>query len=238
MKRILLIACISLLAGSGYAQKNFNIGFFAGAGASTVYNYDVGLSGGLDLLKDVGNRTWIGGSLFYQGYAYLYDREANAVTNGGGNAGVTILNKSSYIFVSPKLAHDIGRRGLLKAYINFGAGFKMSGTETMRKWDYSNGATGANYDSLLNTSKNLNSMVLRVGLGLTEYVHLNKGWWFTITEDCGFLANSLSKSSNVDDPSRTGYSPNGKLNPNYFSLQIGISHSKYWSSHEPLRQNW
>jgi len=238
MKRIILIALLAFSASFAMAQKNFDIGFFAGAGASTVYNYDVGMTGGLDMIKAIGNNTWLGGTLFYQGYAFLYDREAYSVNNGAGNAGVTILNKSSYIFIAPKLAHDFGRRGFLKGYLNVGAGFKMSGTETMRKWDYSYGTATASYDSTINTSKNINSMVLRMGVGLTEYLHLGKHWWFTITEDCGFLANTLSKTSNVDDPSRTQYSPNGKLNPNYFSLMIGITHSRFWHDDREFRQNW
>ena len=81
-------------------------------------------------------------------------------------------------------------------------------------------------------------MVLRFGVGLTEYLHLGTHWWFTITEDCGFLGTTLSKTSNVDDPSRTAYSPNGKLNPNYFSLQIGIYHSKHWEEHKMWTEKW
>lgn len=233
MKRIILIAFLSFLAFSGYAQnaqKNMIWGLYGGAGASTVYNYDVGVNGGFDFIKDIGYKTWLGATLFYQGYAFLYDREDHYVNNGGGNAGVTILNKSSYIFIAPEIAHDFGKKGFLKGYINAGVGFKMSGTETMRKWDYSYGNSfvpaSANYDSLINTSNNINSMVLRMGVGLVEYLHLNNHWWFTIREDCGFLGSTLSKTSNADDPSRTQYSPNGKLNPNYFSLQIGISHTK------------
>jgi hypothetical protein len=94
----------------------------------------------------------------------------------------------------------------------------------MRKWDKSYGTVSANYDSTINTTKNLNSMAFRVGVGLTEYIHVGKNWWFSVTEDCGFLTSSLSKTSDFDNPSRTAYSPNGKLNPNYFSLHIGISH--------------
>jgi len=207
MKRIIFIAFLSFLALKGFTQTNTILGLYGGAGASTMYNYDVGLSGGFDFLKGIGNHTALGATLFYQGYAFLYDREANYVNNGGGNAGVSILNKSSYIFIAPKISQFFGRHSTLEAYLNAGAGFKMSGTETM---------------------KNINSMVLRFGVGLKEYIHLGNGnWWFTVTEDCGFLASTLSKTSDVDDPSRTQYSPNGKLNPNYFSLMIGISHSKF-----------
>src|ERR1035438_4007571 len=116
MKRILLIAFLSFLALRGASQINLVYGIYAGAGASTVYNYDVGISAGFDFMKAIGSKTYIGANLFYQGYAFYYDREANYVNNGGGNAGVTILNKSSYIFIAPKMAQDFGRKGLLTAY--------------------------------------------------------------------------------------------------------------------------
>ncbi len=238
MKQILPVVFLSFCSLIGHSQTNTIWGIYAGAGASTVYNYDVGISGGFDFAKQVGNRTAIGASLKYQSYAFLYDKEANFVNNGGGNAGVSILNKSSYFFVTPKVSQYFGKHGCLEVYVDGGAGFKMSGTETMRKWDYNNATGTVPYDSILNTSKNINSMVLRFGFGLTEYVHLSNHWWFTITEDCGFLGNTLSKTSNVDDPSRTSYSPNGRLNPNYFSLQIGIFHTRYWEEHKMWTVKW
>ena len=97
MKRIIFIAFLSFLAVRGSAQTNTILGLYAGAGASTLYNYNVGICGGFDFQKGIGNRTFLGADLFYQGYAFLYDREAYYVNNGGGNAGVSILNKSSYI---------------------------------------------------------------------------------------------------------------------------------------------
>jgi hypothetical protein len=51
-------------------------------------------------------------------------------------------------------------------------------------------------------------------------------WWFTVTEDGGFLTSNISKTADADDPSRTIYSPTS-MHPAYVSLQIGFSHSKY-----------
>ncbi len=228
MKRLILFVFLSFLALQGFAQLNNFMGIYAGAGLASKYNYDAGISGGFEFLKGLGNRTALGATLFYQGYAFHVDNEAYSAKNGTGNAGFTLLNKSSYIFIAPKLSHGIGRGELVKYYFDAGAGFKMSGTENVRKWDFSHGSAPGNYDSTISTGGNLNSLLFRLGCGLTEYAHLSGKWWFTFNEDAGFLVNTISKTSDFDNPSpsRTPYSPN-KLNPAYFSVQIGITRSRY-----------
>jgi hypothetical protein len=241
MKRIILIVFLAFLALRGFSQaapeKNTLFGISAGAGVSTSYNYDAGISGGLDFQKELGSKEngahiYLGGMLFYQGYAMLADREQYGAKNGTGNAGVMLLNKSSYICLTPKFSYDFGKRGVdfykhdfIKMYVDFGAGFKMSGTETLRKWDRNFGASYGDFDSVINTSKNIKSLVLRVGFGFSEYIHVSKNWLFTITEDFGYVPGSITKTTDVNDPSRTPYTPHS-LTPTYFSVQIGLSHSK------------
>jgi hypothetical protein len=226
MKRVLFIFLLTFSAISGMAQTNSLIGFFAGGGLATAHNYDVALSGGAEFSKAVFNRTWLGITAFYQGYGMLYDKEANGLSNGSGSAGMTILHKSAFVFLAPKITHDIGARGFLKCYLSVGGGFNMGGTETLRKWDRTFGATTGNYDSVINTTANINKMAVRLGVGFVQYIGMGRHWWFTINEDFGFLTSSLSQSSDVTFPSRTTYSPN-KLGPGYISLQIGATHTKY-----------
>jgi len=223
MKRILLIILICCLALSGYSHNTI-FGFFGGVGASTNYNYDVGVAGGASFLKQGRGRTGIGADLFYQGYALKFDNEANGIKNGTASAGVTILDKTSYIFLTPKIAQTFGHYGTLEAYLTFGPGFKMGGTETMRKWDYTHGTLPGDYDSTIDASPNLKGVVFRIGFGMKEYVYLGGKWMFTITEDFGVITNSITKSSDPHDPSRTQYSPSGKLNPYFISIFIGLSH--------------
>lgn len=237
MKKIILALLLPfILFSDSYAQNTY-FGFWGGAGASINYNYNVGIAGGLTFLKQGKGRFGMGADLFYQGYAFKYDREAHGMKNGAGNAGVIILNKSSYIFVTPKFIETFGKGGNLEAYLTVGAGFKMSGKETMRKWDRTHGVTAGDYDSTdIDTSPNINSMVLRIGLGLTEYLHMGKKWYFTFTEDFGFIPSSLTKTGGVTDPSRTSYSPNGKLNPFFISLYVGIRHVKNVGYSTPARR--
>jgi hypothetical protein len=224
MKRILLITLICCMAIPGYSQNSI-FGFFGGIGASTSFNYDAGAAGGITFLKQGKGRSGIGADLFYQGYALKYDNEANGIKNGTGVAGVTILDQTSYMFLTPKIAQTFGHYGTLEAYLSCGVGFKVGGTEIMRKWDHSNGYGYGNYDSTIDSSPNLNSMVFRIGFGLKEYIYLGGKWWFTVTEDFGVMPSSITKSSDPHDPSRTPYSPAGKLNPYFLSIFIGLSHT-------------
>jgi hypothetical protein len=135
MKRGTLIAFLCFVSIFSYAQSNTIIGIYGGAGLSTSYNYNCGVSGGFNFLKEIGARTYLGATLFYQGYNFLYDNEEYGAKRGNGNAGVTVLNQSGYIFLAPKVSHKLDKDGFWEVYVDGGAGFKMSGTETMRKWD-------------------------------------------------------------------------------------------------------
>jgi len=234
MKRILLVAFWSFWTLNAFSQEaadggdgnNTLFGLYAGAGCASSNNYNVGPSAGFEFLKGIPNRTFIGADLFYQTFSLRYDNEENASRNGNGNAGAILKHLSSYIFVTPKFEYSLDRKQQIHGYVTIGAGFKMSGFDTLRKWDHSYGNPGINnYDSTIDLTKNINSMLLRVGVGLKEYLPLGKHWLFTFTEDFGFLPKSITKTGDYDAPARTQYSPH-KLNPCYISVQIGICHSK------------
>ena len=98
MKRIIIIAFLSVLAHNVYAQLQSSIGVFAGAGASTKYNYDVGLAGGLSYTKQVGGRTCLGAIAFYQGYNYRYRRlDRNNVALPYGEANYLCRCEFNYV---------------------------------------------------------------------------------------------------------------------------------------------
>ena len=230
MKRILLIAYLSILAVPGFSQQeeghNTLFGLYGGAGWLTKYNYDVAPSIGFEFLKEIHRRTYFGFDLFYQGYSMYYDNEANDATHGTGVAGMILRHTSSYVFIAPKFEYALGANDVVHAYVALGIGFKISGFDSLRKWDHSYNEPGVTYyDSTLDLSKNINSMILRVSFGFKEYLPLGAHWRFTFTEDFGFLPNSLTKTSDANDPARTQYGP-AKMNPGCISLQIGITHSK------------
>jgi hypothetical protein len=235
MKRIILIALLSFIAFDGFSQASL-IGVYGGAGCATKYNYDVAPSGGLELLFSGhrGGRIFIGADIFYQSYSLYADNEVNSAHNRTGYTGTTDRFLGSYAFVAPKFSFGISKTENIKIHVSFGVGFKVSGFDSLHKWNdgyyanayYTNpiGGTGQ-YDSLLDKSKNINTMVLRASVGMTEYLAMGTHWRLTFTEDFGFVAQSLTKTGTSEDGSRSNYSTNG-LRPGYISLQVGISHYK------------
>lgn len=223
MKHVTLIIFILLCALTGFSQKKTYIGLYGGGGLATRYNYDVSISGGLDFVKAGTGHFGFGFSLFYQSFGIAYDNEAYGAKRGVGNAGAIVLNKSAYVFLAPKFDIGLGKKKDIHFYVNAGPGFNMGGTEVMRKWDRSFGAGLGNYDSTIVTTANINKMVVRVAFGFTQHLYTSKHWRFSVTEDFGFVAQSLSTTSDYNNPSRTNYTPRS-LNPSCISLIIGITH--------------
>lgn len=229
MKRLLSVSFLISMAFSGYSQEEANvaIGLWAGGGCATKYNYNVAPEVGITYIRGIYHRAFFGADVFYQTYALYYDNEQNSAKHGTGNAGVILRHASSYAFLAPKFEFGFRNTQALKACLSVGVGFKTGGFDSLRKWDHSyvqNYSVG-NYDSSLDLSKNINSMLFRIGVGLKEYMHLGPHWWLAITEDFGFIPGGITKTGNLDAPGRTPYSPQ-KLNPGYISLQLGFFHTR------------
>ena len=232
MKRILLIIFLCFIALQGFSQASL-IGLYGGAGCATANNYDVAPSGGLELLftGHRGGRIFIGTDIFYQNYSLYVDNEANAAKKETGFAGMTERFYGSYAYITPKFSYGLGKKENIKVYVTFGVGYNISGFDSVRKWDYSNSVNGyylnpvntGQYDSVLDKSKNINKLMIRGSVGMTEYLPMGSHWRLTFTEDFGFVAKSLTQTGTPSDGSRTAYSSNG-LKPGYISLQVGISH--------------
>jgi hypothetical protein len=239
MKRIILLVILCCLFFQGMAQNEYypkyylrsRIGLFGGAGLATAHNYDVGISAGLDYDKSVSNRTMFGVTVFMQGFSLYYDNEANSAKHGLGYSGFTLRHDSKYVFFAPQIKYMLATKVNFVTWIsvNAGVGMKMSGYDSVRKWNHSFDSTNtAHYDSTLDASKNLNSMVFRFGVAFTQDLYLGRGdWWFTFKEDFGMLGGSLTKTGdiNTQNPGRNPYSPQ-RVSPGYVSLQIGISYLK------------
>ncbi len=224
--RLLALILLSLSTIKGYSQKNTIIGLFAGGGCATTNNYDVALSGGLDYSKGLNVRSFWGVQVFYQQFSLLYDKEINANRHAQGSEGEIIMHKTAYAFITPKFMFCLGDRHINYFQVSAGLGMNMGGYDSLRRFYTTSTPNGyVRYDTTLDKSKNINSMVLRIGVAATQYLYMGRHWRFTLSEDVGFLPGSLTKTSGYTDVSRWPYSV-GKLNPTYLSLRIGISHTK------------
>ncbi len=230
MKRILLITFLCFIAVQGFSQSLF--GIYGGAGCATKHNYDVGPTFGVEYLHGASHRTFIGADIFYQTYSLFADNEANSAHNRTGIAGTTDRLLANYAFFAPKITMGLRKTEAVKFNLTIGIGYNISGYDSLHKWDngyytnayYTNptGGTGQ-YDSTIDKSKNINKMLLRIGVGATEYVNVGRAWFITFTEDFSFVSSSLTQTGTSTDVSRTLFSTNG-LRPGYVTLTIGFTH--------------
>lgn len=210
MKRISLVTLFILLSFSGFSATFFQ--FWGGAGVATKYNYDAGISTGISFFKGFPYRVNVGASVFLQQYNLYYDKENSQLVGG------SIRHNSSYAFVSPVIDLRIGKYGNTHFYLTAGAGFNMNAVDTLHKWDRQGAVT---YDSTIGKPENINKMVVRLGMGLSEYFPISQKFYMNITEDVGFLANKLSETN---DPSDAKINNNvGQIfRPTYISIRIGF----------------
>ncbi len=227
MKPFLLVVLLSFFAIGGYSQNNAIFGVFAGGGCATSNNYDVALSGGIDWAKGTSERTFLGAEVFYQQFSLLYDNEANSAKHGLGTSGEIIRHKSAYAFIAPKFRFCAGKKMHTHFYFAPGLGMNMGGYDSVRRFSrvYTTGGY-VKSDTTLDMSANINSMILRMGVGITQYMPVGEHWRFTFTADFGFLPGSLTKTGDYEDVNRTSYSPS-KVNPGYVSFRIGIAHTRF-----------
>ncbi len=226
MKPILLAFLLSVSATTGYSQRNSIIGIFAGGGIATASNYDVALSGGLDYAKGLNVRFFMGTEVFYQQFSLLYDKEVNGARNGTGYEGELLSHRSAYMFIAPKFRYCAGRYQNTHIYVNAGIGMNMGGYDSVRRWSTMSTPNGlVRTDRVTDQSQNINSMVFRIGAGITQYLYMGANWRFTFTGDVGFLPGSLTTTSDYADAGRSPYSA-GKLNPTYVSLRLGIGRTR------------
>lgn len=237
MKKAILTITLLLGMYAGFSQTGYvdhlsapkRISLFGGAGLATSNNYDVGTSAGLDFHMYLRGSFYWGAMLFMQGHSLYYDHEANQAMHGTGYAGAIYRHESKYVFFCPKISKILWSRTnfIPWVYLYGGAGFKMSGYDSLRKWDNGLSSTDPRtFDSTIDASKNLNSMALRVGLGFAQDIYMGRNFWFTFKEDFGFMPTALTSTGGVNGGvTRTEFMPN-KINPGYISLQLGITYIK------------
>lgn len=210
MKRIFIT--LLLIVGSMPVFANTFVQLWGGAGVAGRYNYDLGLSSGVNFYTAAGFRMGVGFSAFTQQYNIYYSKELQA------NRGGSIRYQSTYAFFSPMIDYHLRGHGYTHIYFNAGAGFKMSATDSLHKWS----KVGAIYDSTLSDPANINSMVIRIGMGMSHFFPFkHKKMYLTIGEDVGFLANKISETTDKTNRLLDG-NTSRIYKPMYISVRLGL----------------
>lgn len=215
MKRIALTVLLILLGYTGFSTTFFQL--WGGAGIATRYNYDAGLSAGMTIFKGLPYRVNVGASVFLQQYNLYYDKENTQLV------GASIRHSSSYVFLSPMIDLRMGKTGNTHFYLTAGPGFNMSAVDTLHKWDRQGAIT---YDSTIGKPENINKMVVRLGMGLSEYFNISRKFYMNITEDVGFMATKLSETNDVTN-TKLNNNVGRLFRPTYISIRIGFGWKFY-----------
>ncbi len=209
MKKSLLIAVLLSASLQGFSQTFIQL--WSGAGLCTSGNYDMGLSSGLSFFKGVAWRTGVGAQIFMQGYNIYYDTEV------GNPVGSSLRNKSNYVFIAPMIDFHLRQNGHTHVYLNAGVGFNMGAQDSLRRWSY----TPNGYDSTVGSADSVSKMVVRIGMGMTHYIGGTGRFRISVSEDVGFLATRLSKTTDPTDV-RLYNNASQFYKPLYISLRLGI----------------
>lgn len=212
MKRYFLLAL--LCCCSIYSMGQGMFGFQAGPGFSTGgYGSKKTLSVEGYYLHKIIPGLYAGGSMYLQ----RYNLHSNVFsgTNIAYNDVISVSQKSSYLFFSPKVDYGFGVRKYIHIHAMFGVGVLMGGkqfTDTYAPFWTPPGGTPYGADTVaVNTSYNIAHSVTRFGFGLTERIPTRGYWNITLSQDFGSMSGGLSK----------GPYP---FTPSYFCFTVGVMH--------------
>jgi hypothetical protein len=204
----MLLCCAGIsAAGQGMFGAQTGIGYTTG--------YDSRITPAVEAyyLHKVMHHLYAGGSLFFQRDSF------NTPLNTGSNINygdvVSIGQKTSFVFLSPKVDYAIDYRSYFHVFATFGLGVRMGGAQ----WSYTHapfwtppGGTPYGADTIaVNTTYNLPNAITRFGFGLAERIPTRRYWNIMLSQEVGFMPGSLSK----------GATP---LQTPYICFQVGLMH--------------
>jgi hypothetical protein len=188
-------------------------------GANTGLGFTPGLESKKTLavegyyLHKISHKIYAGLTLFYQRYSVQAPVDNSGVIQYGDV--IDIRQKSSFVFISPKVDYGIGYRKYLHVFATMGPGIYAGGSQisnTHSPYWTPPGGTPYGADTLaVNTTYNIPSVIMRYGLGLMERIPTHKYWNITLSQEINFMPGGLS----------TGSTP---IQTPYFCFQIGIMH--------------
>ena len=211
MKPIILIAFISFTTLPSFSQGMY--GFEGGAGKATIKkSYITPEFSGYCLMK-LSRSFYLGGALSYEYYSFLHNYNPAAASLVYGDV-ISIRQKSSYLFLTPKIDFGIGYRKHYHAWFSFGPGIFLGGRQLTSKYDtyQTTPPVTTAYDTTGSyTTNNLPMLISRYTLGFSRRISTSRYWNIMFSGEYSYLPTSFA----IHGP---------HLKTNYFCFTVGIMH--------------
>jgi hypothetical protein len=164
-------------------------------------------------LKKITRSFYVGATLSYQRYSFLYKSGIPTSVAGDGSI-VSIRQRSGYVFASPTADFGIGYRKYIHVYASFGAGLLAEGrqlTNRIQQYQTTPPVTSAYDTTAYYTSNSLPLLISRYSLGITERIPTSGYWNIMLSQEFSYIPNNLT----TEGP---------HLKTNYFAFTVGIMH--------------
>ena len=212
MNRVILTTILSFFVTQSFAQGLYGVD----GGFGKTMSYKSYLTPKLEVyhMSKINRHFYIGGSIGFERYSFLYTSAVPPSSVAFGDV-LSVRQKSSYLFFSPKFDIGIGYRKYLHLNLSFGAGVFMGGSQSTNKYQpYWTLPSGTNYGvdtGSHNTAYNIPTLMLRYGAGLSERIPTHGYWSIILSQDFGYLPRSFYKGT-------------PDLKTNYLAFTVGIMH--------------
>ena len=212
MKRIIPVILFSFFYSSSFSQGMY--GFGIGLGYITSYHsYITPAFEGYHLWR-LTEHIYLGGDLDLQRYSFLDNLKPDPNNLYYGEI-ISMREKSSYLFFSPKIDFSIGYRKYVHINLSGGIGVAMASGQWRNEYSpvlsTASGNIGAD-TAAVNSSYNVPKVIYRAGLGVSERIPTRQYFNIMLSQEFSYLPANLNR----------GDGPN--LFTNYFSFTVGIMH--------------
>ncbi len=196
----ILVTLLSFIVCNCRAQNI--LGFKAGVGFSPTYLKAIVPTPGCEgyYLRKLSDRLAVGAAMRIERYSFT-----KKIADLGSTPfleALSVNQKSTYLYLSPKTEIAIGRRQNIKAALSFGAGKLLGGKQTTvlgsTTTTHGNPLTGNNPYSYLastkeNTENSISNLILGFQFSLSECFAAKGRYRYSLFEEFSFIPGYVSK---------------------------------------------
>ena len=211
LKRAVTGLMFSLLPFISFSQGMY--GFEGGVGYCTSYKGYITPAAEGYYLHKITQHFFAGGSVSFQRYSFLRDMHQDAGSIVFGDI-ISVRQKSSFLFLCPKIDYAIGYRKIWHVHIAGGPGFFVGGTQYYNQYQplWTSGGIPYGADTAANnTTFNIPDIIFRGSIGLSERIPTLGYWNIMLSQEFTFMPGNLGKNGPA-------------LNTGYFALTVGVMH--------------